>query len=301
MGLFQRYAMVDWSAASKPTTGKDSIWLGLHADGQTTVENIPTRHAATERLKALALDAIAAGERLLIGFDFPFGYPTGVARHVTGNPQALALWDWLAGRIEDGEDNASNRFEVAAEINRLYPGTGPFWGRPESWDHPDIPTKARARHGDHPPERRLADRTAKGAKPVWQLAYAGSVGSQVLVGLPRLRQLRQDPDLADHVRIWPFETGLVPPQAPVVLAEIYPSLIAPDPSETIKDAGQVRAVADWLAGLDRDEVLKTLFHGPEDATPEERRHIATEEAWILGLDAPAVRAVPPSSPTEANR
>ena len=291
--------MVDWSAASKPTTGKDSIWIGLHAGGRTTVENIPTRHAATARLRALALDAIAAGERLLIGFDFPFGYPTGVAQHVTGNPQALALWDWLAERIKDAKDNSNNRFEISSRINRLYPGLGPFWGRPAHWDHPAIPTKARERHGEHPPERRLADRTAKGAKTVWQLAYAGSVGSQVLLGLPRLHQLRQDPELTGHVQVWPFETGLVPPSAPVVIAEIYPSLIKPDPSEAIKDAGQVRTVADWLAGLDRDGALSALFHGPEDASPEARRHIATEEAWILGLGAPTVRAVPSSASTGA--
>ena len=27
--LFQAYVMVDWSAASKPTTGPDSIWVGV--------------------------------------------------------------------------------------------------------------------------------------------------------------------------------------------------------------------------------------------------------------------------------
>jgi hypothetical protein len=27
--LFQAYVMVDWSAAAKPATGPDSIWVGV--------------------------------------------------------------------------------------------------------------------------------------------------------------------------------------------------------------------------------------------------------------------------------
>ncbi|MEO1490837.1 MAG: precorrin-8X methylmutase [Pseudomonadota bacterium] len=291
--LFDVYVMVDWSAASKPTTGTDSIWIGVSESGETSVENIATRAEAMDHLSRIAHDAIDADKRVLIGFDFPFGYPVGVAKTLTGEADALALWAWLAKRIEDGPDNANNRYAVADEINRVYfDGTGPFWGRPASWPYLDVPTKASSRAGrGHPAERRLADRTAKGAKTVWQLAYAGSVGSQVLLGIPAVHRLRHDPRLADHTRIWPFETGLTAPADTIVLAEIYPSLIPPDPTEAIKDAGQVRAVADWLAGLDRDGALATLFAGPPDATADQRRIIATEEAWILGLGAPAVRAV----------
>ena len=76
MAHFDRYVMVDWSAASVPTRGKDSIWLGLAARGAaTTVENIPTRSAAVQRLREAVRETLAAGERLLVGFDFPFGYP----------------------------------------------------------------------------------------------------------------------------------------------------------------------------------------------------------------------------------
>ena len=284
--LFDRYVIVDWSAASRPTTGRDSIWIGIHSGGSTTVENIATRAGALARLRDYAADALAAGERVLMGFDFPFGYPAGVARHLTGRPCARALWQWLADRLADGPDNANNRFEIASDINRRYTGTGPFWGRPGTWDFPDIPITATERRGTgHPPERRLADSRAKGAKTVWQLAYAGAVGSQVLTGLPALLALRNDPDLAAHLTIWPFDTGLETPTAPVVLAEIYPSLIPPDRSETVKDAGQVRAVADWMAGLDAVGTLPPLFAGPPDATERERHLIATEEAWILGLEA----------------
>ena len=209
---------------------------------------------------------------------------------MTGEDRALALWRWIDGRLSDGPDNRNNRFAVAAEMARQYPGLGPFWGRPATVDEPDIPVKARERSGDgHPPERRLVDGTAKGAKTVWQLAYAGSVGSQVITGLPAILRLRDDPDIGDRVRIWPFETGLDVPDTPVVVAEIYPSLLKPDPGEPIKDAGQVRAVANWLRDLDGVDLLAPQFLGPS-VRDADRVAIATEEAWILGMDA-AGRAV----------
>ena len=154
-----------------------------------------TRHEALDRLARLIAEELDAGRRVLVGFDFPFGYPAGVARHLTGRASALALWDWLAARIEDAPDNANNRYDVAAAINAAYPGLGPFWGRPSTWDYPTIPVKASARtHGStHPAERRIADHRAMGAKTVWQLAYAGSVGSQMLLGLPALKRLAHGP------------------------------------------------------------------------------------------------------------
>lgn len=134
----------------------------------------------------------------------------------------------------------------------------------------------------HPPERRLADKTAKGAKTVWQLAYAGSVGSQVLLGLPTLLHLRE----ATGARVWPFDTGLTTPEARTVIAEVYPSLLQPQAHADRKadeplDAAQVRVNARALAALDATDDLAALF---APALSDEDRHtVATEEAWILGL------------------
>lgn len=284
--LFDRHAMVDWSAASKPTRGRDSIWIAQRTRGGITLDNPATRHEALSRLRAICLAAIDGGERLLIGFDFPFGYPAGVAGHLTGSDDATALWCWIADRFEDDADNSNNRFEVAGEMTRSWPGTGPFWGRPATVEAPDIPERATARSGGpHPPERRMCEARARGAKSVWQLAYAGAVGSQVIAGLPTLLALREDPEFGDKVRVWPFETGFTPGESQIVIAEIYPSLIAPDPVEPIKDAGQVRAVADWLARLDADGTLAAQFSGPTDLDPAEQEAVTREEGWILGLEA----------------
>jgi precorrin-8X/cobalt-precorrin-8 methylmutase len=290
VNLFDAILIVDWSAASRPVIGLNTVWLGLARPGRPTVlENPPTRAEAAQRIATILTAESADGRRVLAGFDFPFGYPRGVAGRLTGRNDALALWRWLAERIEDGADNANNRFAVASEMARAWPGLGPFWGRPATWDFPDIPEGGRARHGEgHPPERRAADARATGAKTVWQLAYAGSVGSQVLLGLPMLARLRDDARLAGRIAVWPFETGLRAPEAPIVLAEVYPSLVPPHRYEPVRDAGQVRATAERLVALDAEDRLAPLFAGPPDLTQADRAAIETEEAWILGAGAEAV-------------
>ena len=292
--IFDTHIIVDWSARSKPSPARparDSIWWCVATDGVAgNPEYARTRHEAIDRLAALLAAELDANRRTLVGFDFPFGYPAGVAGDLTGRASALALWDWLDDRIEDARDNGNNRYEVAQTINRIYPGVGPCWGRPASWPYPDVPTRksARTRQDAHPPERRIADDHAKGAKTVWQLAYAGSVGSQVLLGLPALKRLVGDPRIKGQAVIWPFETGLSAPDAPVVIAEIYPSLLKAEIRERrrqgeILDAAQVRVNADAFARLDKRCRLAPLFGGDESLTAEERRIVETEEAWILGL------------------
>ena len=292
--IFDTHIIVDWSARSRPSPArpaKDSIWWCAATDGVAgNPEYARTRHEAIDRLAALLAAELDANRRTLVGFDFPFGYPAGVARDLTGRASAFALWDWLDDRIEDAEDNANNRYEVAQTINRIYPGVGPCWGRPANWSCPDVPTRksARTRQDAHPPELRIADHHAKGAKTVWQLAYAGSVGSQVLLGLPALKRLVGDPRIKGQAVIWPFETGLSAPNAPVVIAEIYPSLLKPEIRQRrnqgeILDAAQVRVNADAFARLDKRYRLAPLFGGDMKLPEKERRTIETEEAWILGL------------------
>ena len=294
MALFDTHIIVDWSARSRPSPARperDSIWWCTAKDG--VVGNpayARTRHEAIDRLTAILSAELNAKRRALVGFDFPFGYPAGVARNLTGRASALALWDWLDKRVKDSADNANNRYEVAQAINRAYPGVGPCWGRPASWPYPDVPTRAsiRSRREAHPPERRIADRRAHGAKTVWQLAYAGSVGSQVLLGLPALKRLIAHPKLSGHVAIWPFDSGLGIPETPVVIAELYPSLLQREVSQRrepdeIRDAAQVRVNAEAFARLDERCGLAPLFEGDAGLDDKQRRIVETEEAWILGL------------------
>ena len=300
MSLFDTHVIVDWSARSTPSPrkpSKDSIWWASARDGVVGVpEYARTRHAAIERLTLMVAQELAHGRRVLVGFDFPFGYPAGVAAHLTGAASALVLWRWLAERVVDTADNTNNRYEVAACINGRYPGSGPFWGRPPTWPKsvlPDIPVGGNSRtlRDGHPPERRIADHRAKGAKTVWQLAYSGSVGSQVLVGLPALLRLVNMPQLRNRSVVWPLQSGLRVPtgeRAQVVIAEIYPSLLRSSveqlaEEQEILDRAQVRVNALAFAALDAQGGLAPLFEAVDDLTAEECRCVETEEAWILGL------------------
>ena len=297
--LFHTHVVVDWSARSQPSPAlrsKDAIWwAAARTDGGGVTVDEPayvrTRHEALARLARLVAGELDAGRRVLVGFDFPFGYPAGVALQLTGQDSALALWDWLAAQIEDGEDNANNRYKVAAAINEKYrPVIGPCWGRPAKWNYPTIPVKKSQRtcQEPYPPERRIADRRARGAKTVWQLAYAGSVGSQMLLGLPVLKRLVADPLIEGRAAVWPFETGLRVPDAPAVIAEVYPSLLKEEVRkrkgrDEILDRAQVRVNAEAFARLDARGGLAPLFAGVPALTAAERRLVETEEAWILGL------------------
>ncbi|MDE0103050.1 MAG: hypothetical protein OXN89_11780 [Bryobacterales bacterium] len=295
--LFHTHIVVDWSARSKPSPAKptkDAIWWAVaRIAGDIEVDEpayVRTRHEALDRLAGLIAGELDADRRVLVGFDFPFGYPAGVAQRLTGKASALTLWGWLAERIKDGPDNANNRYDVAAAVNAAYPGVGPFWGRPGTWDYPTIPVRAseRTERSAQPAERRLCDIRATGAKTVWQLAYTGSVGSQMLLGLPALKRLTEDSRIAGRAAIWPFETGLRTPDAKAVIAEVYPSLLRAEVrarrcEDEILDSAQVRVNADAFARLDASGGLAALLEGPSFLTPQQRRIVETEEAWILGL------------------
>lgn len=291
---FDHYLIIDWSAASRPKTGRDSIWICHRGPEGERCDNPATRHGAKLLLADILVGVAASGERALLGFDFPFGYPTGFARRLglAGTPWR-ALWNEIARLIEDRDDNRNNRFAVAAEFNRrISNGAFPFWGCPAASSGPHLAMKHHRRHdADELPEQRLIDEWMVGAQPCWKLAYTGSVGSQALTGIPVVRELRDDPRWADRARIWPFETGLsLPDDAQIVFAEVWPSWwrkeIRCSRNGEPKDEAQVRTVAEIFAARDRAGELAAWFAGDPNLTGEQRRIVETEEAWTLGVTAP---------------
>ncbi len=279
MPLFDGYMAVDWSANGVPKRGADSIWIACTGwGGADVLENPATRAEAVVRIEEILRAAEAAGLRLLCGFDFPFGYPEGTAKALTGGGWQ-ALWALIAARIADGPDNTNNRFDVGAELNALFPGDGPFWGNGLKREVAGLPRKKPLGWGEAlPPNHRFAEHRVKTAQEVWKLSGAGSVGGQALMGIAALERLRH----RVPVEIWPFET--LGKGQRHVLAEIYPSLVEPDPSQEVKDAGQVLAVVTAFELLDRADALAQHLAAPHEMPVAVRR----EEACILGQDAGAV-------------
>lgn len=271
---FDTVAIVDWSATNGPSPAKpspDAIWIGTATAEGTEAQYFRTRAEAETHLSALIDRETAAARRLLIGFDFPMGYPKGFAARLTGQSDPRALWRWLAERITDA-GNRNNRFAVAAAINSRLAGPGgqgPFWGRPASFPAAALPERKTV---DYPalglPERRAVERAVPRAQPVWKLFTTGSVGSQALMGLPLIHRLSQRPG----VSVWPFDSA---PNAPVLLAEVYPSLLAPliSPKDDIKDRAQVLLLARALHTLSTQGRLAPLLTDIPDSR---------EEGWILG-------------------
>lgn len=270
--IFDAVIVVDWSSASTPTPARPSanaIWVA-----EATAEGEATRYCRTraeaeadisDRIKRL----LTKGGRVLVGFDFPHGFPAGFAARLTGTDTAQSIWAWIAEHLADGPDNRNSRFQLADGINARLGGGGPFWGRPAHLDLPHLPARKQV---DYPAlglsERRQVERLIPRAQPVWKLYTTGSVGSQALTGMPLIHRLSQRHDTS----VWPFDA----PERPVVLAEVYPSLLDaevrahPGP---IKDETQVRLLSRALLRASHRGDLEQMLDVPT---------IAREEGWILG-------------------
>ncbi|MBT8389652.1 MAG: hypothetical protein KJP13_08395, partial [Altererythrobacter sp.] len=271
MTAWDSFVVVDWSGGNdtgaKPR--KDAIWAGAVLGG---VEQEPVylrnRAIAFDWLCNLISTERAKGRRLMIGFDFPFGYPMGFAAALVGSGEPLKLWDWFAENLMDAPDSNS-RFELAGKINAMWPGVGPFWFNGTSNDIPHLPRKGRDRTSDHGlKDRRRVETRAKGSFTCWQMGGTGAVGGQIMTGMATLSKVRAA--FRDDVRVWPFEALT----KPVAFVEIWPSLIAAEVAasgDPIKDRGQVRLLARALSRLAEDDLRRMLSVDEP------------EEGWILGV------------------
>jgi precorrin-8X/cobalt-precorrin-8 methylmutase len=313
MPLFDAYVMVDWSGSARRRAGRsDCIWTahGLATSAEPSTVSPPSRTYAEQLIRA-EIDSIvtATKGRVLLCADFGYGYPAGFAS-LLGNRVSDALppwrivWQYLSKHVQDdvgakpGQQptNRSNRFEVASAINASVSNPscpGPFWCQFKAGVYAYIPQKQPRQpfactSGAIGPLR-ITDRRAKSNTP-FRLFGNGSVGSQVLTGIPRLHAIRFDPRFAKCSAVWPFETGWAPrtgtwldPTVHILHAEIYPSVRAPL-ADTIKDRGQVRAMWHWARDLDRRNSLINEFSIPPGIATgsAEDRIIRREEGWILG-------------------
>jgi precorrin-8X/cobalt-precorrin-8 methylmutase len=313
MPLFDAYVIVDWSGSDRRRTGKqDCIWIAYGPATATapTAVSPPSRTEAEQIIRAQLQPFVAGNKgRILLCADFGYGYPAGfaalLARSFSGElPPWRIVWQYLRKHIQDdlgtkpGQQptNRSNRFEVASAINTEVSSSaspGPFWClfKPGGYacvaqKRPPQPFVCAA--GSVAPLR-ITDRRAKSDTP-FRLFGTGSVGSQVLTGIPRLESIRFDPQFARCSAVWPFETEWasptgtwLDPEVRILHAEIYPSVRAPL-TDMIKDRGQVRAMWHWARDLDaRNSLINEFAIPPGIASGSVEDHIIRrEEGWILG-------------------
>ncbi len=285
MPLFDRYLIVDWSAANTPKTGQDSIWICLCGDGcETVLKNISTRESAMQFVVETFEVCLSRGERIFAGFDFGFGFPRGMAKRFAGKASWKSVWSKIAEGITDSATNKSNRFEFADRINRdVFPDVdGPFWGHPHQhagryqFLNPKRPNYSTF------PEKRFVEQQIKSAQPVWKLAYTGSVGSQTLLGIAHLEALRKA--FQHRLSIWPFETRFSDDlDKPLTVAEVYPSLFPVSvKAGEVKDAAQVRTLALKFELLDQENNFHQLLSAPADMSAGDKDIVLNEEGWIVG-------------------
>jgi hypothetical protein len=219
MSLFDFYIMVGWSGGARRSGGRsDTIWI---AHGPTSAD-VPltaspfSRTEAIHLIHSLLANEVESKRRVLLCFDFAYGYPVDFAAAVqaaTGKSDRdlpwLLIWQYLSEQIKDDEgtapgakpNNRSNRFEVANQINALLSPdpkvAGPFWCASPEAAYRYIPQNRprepfQTAQGYVVKGHRLTDKRARSGSP-FRLFGTASVGSQSLTGIARLHQLRNDP------------------------------------------------------------------------------------------------------------
>lgn len=286
--LFDRFVVVDWSAASRPVTGADSIWIAVLDDDGPMDAPVLANPSTRRRAERALGDLHDPGLRTLVTVDASLGYPVGTAEWfgLAGPVPWSAMWTHVAGHLSDDDTNANDRFALAAALNRRRAGDGPFWGCPRATTIDGLVARKPATF-PVPEFRRVEQRLrAAGRRPAsgWQLLGAGSVGSQTLTLVPILHRLVASATSMDGtVEVWPFTTGLTAPSVgpgTMVVAETWPTAYDLDlSSHPVRDAAQVDGVARRLCDADRVGHLAPWF--APDATSEERGVAEREEGWVL--------------------
>lgn len=289
MSGFDSIIVVDWAAgkSSGPTPRADAIWIGVATARLSEAPiYLPSRAKAESWLKTRLTAERAKGKRVLVCFDFPFAYPSGFGQALLGNEDPFALWQWFAEKVVEDEKGINNRFDLAGEINVRFGGKGPFWGNPLKRDIEGLARSKAEYDLAGFPEKRQCEQVIKGLFTCWQMSGVGSVGGQVMTGLPVLHRLREH--FGSDLRVWPFEAV----DAPIVLAETWPSLLsgpvkAAVAQGEIKDAAQVRLLSTALARLEPD-LLAQVLHVPaaEDGAILGAEHVALLEQKLSQLSPP---------------
>jgi hypothetical protein len=246
---------------------------------------LPTRGRDGKNRTIQCAETISRDSLPLVGRGDPRSGWVGVGEPAARQPWQV-IWSTLAALVEDSDDNISNRFDVAETLNAA---GGKFWGHPHGRSYAQLTPRKPAGFYDELAERRAVEAELRGPQPVWKLTGVGAVGSQTLLGIPRLEGLRHHPVLGPDIAVWPFETDFERKlNAPIVLAEIYPSLLDLTSVAEPRDRAQVETCVRHYADLDAAGLLTSFLAAPSSLGGSSRDAVIAEEGWIAGVGHPAL-------------
>ena len=230
----QRVVAVDWSGDRSAAGQRKKIWAGVwtadptHRDraamngapgvygGTMTLEGGRTRAEVAEWLMEMAGET----PRMVVGFDFCFGFPEWFVKGEMGCEDGPAFWELVAR--EHGERWLAAECEESAVLGEG--GCGGDGKRPAEFSGEQLHRMLRATDIDCKiaaviPEAERAARV-KGITPksVFQIGGSGSVGTASLRGMPVLKRLREA-----GFAVWPFDEPALREGRPLVV-EMYTRL-----------------------------------------------------------------------------
>jgi hypothetical protein len=204
---FDAFIAIDWSGAARSYDGIAVARCELGNAAPELVEPRATRWTRQEIAEWLE-GQLKSGERLLIGFDFAFGFPFEPAVGYLGGrapdvDDIFALWDLIETKSCGDPDFGCSNFVNDPALAGLFWTTGP---RPTTW----IERKRRA-------ERACAEFTTTRPDTLYKLLHSKQVGKASITGMRVLHQVRTR--AGNRVAIWPFETI-----RHSAMVEIYPTI-----------------------------------------------------------------------------
>ena len=215
----QRVVGIDWSGRVDAAGQRRHIWAGVwtrDAGGEVRVrlEAGRTRVEVAEWLVEMARET----PRMVVGFDFCFGFPAWFVRDEHGVASGPEFWRRV---VEEGH---GERWLMRGAEDRR------FWGkphkRPAEFSGENLHRMLRATDIDCkivaeiPELERQARVRGITPKSVFQIGGSGSVGTASLRGFPVLLRLREA-----GFRVWPFDAPrLVGAGARPLVVEMYTRL-----------------------------------------------------------------------------
>jgi hypothetical protein len=205
--VFDAFVAIDWSGAAR---SYDGIAVAMCRRGRRAPRLVEPRGARwTRREIAEWLKGHLDGrQRLLIGFDFAFGFPFEpdlgyLGGQAPGIEDIFALWSLIEEKNCGESDFGCMRFISDPDYASLFWTVGP---KPERW----IERKRRTEHA-------CAEVTKTRPDTLYKLLHSKQVGKASITGMRVLHDVRSGN--GNRVAIWPFEAVRAS-----AIVEIYPTM-----------------------------------------------------------------------------